>query len=360
MNKIINILEIDSKIKRYYEDEQGKQTHYENILKKIESFIERKNQLKIPTSLVNALESDRISLKNKILSIGDYDFYYFDTNSIISEFETIIRTPATNSFFSKTSNNDALDDRKRKLVTEFFDALKHYSLCDLDLPRPSPTMPAMHQCDQKFVLVDECTSTCVSCCQEKSKLINNSSFVDNGRVNISSKYTYDRKIHFRDCINQYQGKQNTHIPKEVFKNLENALINHRVIQTNRTEDRFDRVTVSHIHMFLKNLNYTKYYDDAILIHSVITGKQPDNIEHLEDDLMKDFDAMLTEYDSNFKAADRKNFINTQYVLYQLLKRHKHKCDKDHFVVMRTMSDRKSYHDRVCKTIFAKFGWEFAP
>ena len=26
------------------------------------------------------------------------------------------------------------------------------------------------------------------------------------RVNITSKYTYDRKIHFRDCVNQFQGK----------------------------------------------------------------------------------------------------------------------------------------------------------
>jgi hypothetical protein len=360
MNKIVNILEVDSKIRRFYEQEQAKRGYYENLLTKIESFLERKSKLCLPTSLVTALSEDRRLLKDKIRAIGDFEFYYFDTNAIISEFETIIRTPAANSFFSNGANNDILDDRKKDLVARFFTLVKNYCLENLDFIAPAAILPSVHRCDQKYIIVDECTSTCIACCQEKSRLVNNSSFVDNGRVNISSKYTYDRKIHFRDCINQYQGKQNTHIPKEVFKNLETALVNHRVIPSERTVDRFDRVTVSHIHMFLKNLNYTKYYDDAILIHSVITGTQPDNIEHLEDDLMKDFDAMLTEYDKNFKTADRKNFINTQYVLYQLLKRHKHKCDKDHFVVMRTMSDRKSYHDRVCKTIFAKFGWEFAP
>ena len=32
-----------------------------------------------------------------------------------------------------------------------------------------------------------------------------SSYKDTERANISSKYMYDRKVHFRDCINQYQG-----------------------------------------------------------------------------------------------------------------------------------------------------------
>jgi hypothetical protein len=359
MTKIVNILEIDSKLRKYYEDEALLIPEYRQRLATLERFADASKELDLRPALVNAMRSDCQVLLKRIRAVKDFEFYYFDTKFTIAEFENMMKTPVANSFFTREGDAE-FENRKRALAQEFFQKMRFYAPEFLDSSTEFKKSEPSPGCDAKFLVTDDCTATCVSCCQERARIVNNSSFVDNSRVNISSKYTYDRKIHFRDCINQYQGKQNTHIPPDVFKNLETALINHRVISSERSADRFDRVTVSHIHMFLKSLNYTKYYDDAILIHSVITGSQPDNIEHLEDDLMKDFDAMLTEYDKNFKTADRKNFINTQYVLYQLLKRHKHKCDKDHFVVMRTMSDRKSYHDRICKTIFSKFGWEFTP
>ena len=356
--KIVNILEIDSKIRRYYENEKKKRPTYVELVKKIDSVLQKEKEWNLRYSVIRVLIREKKTTQQKIAAIDDFEFYFFDTHKLVTEFENIIKTPVPNSFFREKNGNDDIERQKQSIAEKFFKHVTFYGSQFAHATLKHSQTSLFHSCDSKHTFVDDCSVTCIECSQEKPKLVNNSSFVDSGRVNISSKYTYDRKIHFRDCINQYQGKQNTHIPKDVFTNLEQALVNHRIISQDRTLDRFENVTVSHIHMFLKNLNYTKYYDDAILIHSVITGIQPDNIEHLEEDLMKDFDAMLTEYDKNFKTVDRKNFINTQYVLYQLLKRHKHQCQKEHFVVMRTMSDRKSYHDRVCKTIFAKFGWKF--
>lgn len=356
MTKIVNIRDIDSKLRKHYEEEEQRVPHYLFSIAKLDEFLKRQN---MRPALVDAIRSDCDALRKKIRAVHDFEFYSFDTRALVAEFDDMMKTPVVNSFFS-FCQDDAFEIRKRTLVEAYLKKMRFYAPEGFDQPLVNAAPSVLDDCDSKFVVVDDCTDTCVICFRERTRIVNHSSFVDNTRVNISSKYTYDRKIHFRDCINQYQGKQNTHIPPEVFKNLETALINHRVISSERTANRFDRVTVAHIHMFLKSLNYTKYYDDAILIHSVMTGAKPDNIEHLEEDLMKDFEAMLSEYDKNFKTIDRKNFINTQYVLYQLLKRHKHNCDKDHFVVMRTMSDRKSYHDRICKTIFSKFGWEFAP
>lgn len=357
MTKIVNIRDIDSKLRKTYEEEEKLVPEYLSKIARLEHAAENRN---LRPALVDAVRADCEWLRKKILAVRDFEFYSFDTRSIVAEFEDMMKTPVVNSFFS--FRDYAFESRKLILVRAYMDKMRFYAPEGFDPvdSTPPPPPPVAEECDAHFVVADDCTDTCVVCCRERTRIVNHSSFVDNTRVNISSKYTYDRKIHFRDCINQYQGKQNTHIPPDVFKHLETALVNHRVISAERTVDRFRRVSVAHIHMFLKSLNYTKYYDDAILIHSVMTGAKPDNIEHLEEDLMKDFEAMLLEYDKNFKTIDRKNFINTQYVLYQLLKRHGHKCDKEHFVVMRTMSDRKSYHDRICKTIFSKFGWEFAP
>ncbi len=71
---------------------------------------------------------------------------------------------------------------------------------------------------------------CQLCNAETVKLLNSSSVKDGGRINVCNKYTYDRKVHFKDCINQYQGKQNTNINPRIYDELEEQLVNHQIIE----------------------------------------------------------------------------------------------------------------------------------
>ena len=130
----------------------------------------------------------------------------------------------------------------------------------------------------------------------------------------------------------------------------------------KKEERFYNITKEHVHLFLKELEYTKHYENVNLIHYNITGKKPDDISHLEDRLLYDFDLLTDIYDKQFKnkpGFERKNFINTQYVLYQLLCRYKHNCKKEDFTILKTV-DRKSFHDVVAKNIFVILGWNHFP
>jgi len=113
-------------------------------------------------------------------------------------------------------------------------------------------------------------------------------------------------------------------------------------------------------MFLKDTVNSKHYEDVILIYFNITGKKPNDISHLEPNLLDDFDVLTNLYDKKFKRDakfDRKNFINTQYVLFQLLRRHKYMCKKQDFNILKTI-DRKSFHDDICKELFEELGWNF--
>jgi len=96
-----------------------------------------------------------------------------------------------------------------------------------------------------------------------------------------------------------------------------------------------------------------------LIHYKFTGILPDDISHLEEVLMIDFDMLSKLYDKRFKHLKRKNFINTQYVLFQLLSRHKHKCNHSDLIILKTI-DRKCFHDMVCKQLFEELGWNHTP
>ena len=69
------------------------------------------------------------------------------------------------------------------------------------------------------------------------------------------------------------------------------------------------------------------------------------------------------YDKKFKQQnfkiDRKSFINTQYTLFQLLRRHKHPCKEEDFNMLKTL-DRKSFLDDICSQLFQELGWNFTP
>jgi hypothetical protein len=103
---------------------------------------------------------------------------------------------------------------------------------------------------------------------------------------------YDRKIHFRDCINQYQGKQNCKIDDKIFEDLENEFEKHYLlVDSTQKEIKFSKITKQHILLFLKELKYSKHYENLHLIYHHLTNKSLDDISHLENKLLAD----LTHY-----------------------------------------------------------------
>ena len=126
--------------------------------------------------------------------------------------------------------------------------------------------------------------------------------------------------------------------------------------------RFENITKEHILLFLKETNHSKHYEDVVLIYHKMTGKQVNDISNLEPQLMEDFDKISNLYDKRFKFTgkiDRKSFINTQYVLFQLLRRHKYPCKKEDFNMLKTL-DRKSFHDDIVRELFESLNFNFTP
>src|SRR5690606_36346276 len=63
----------------------------------------------------------------------------------------------------------------------------------------------------KFDVINDTTHICRNCGNQKDIFNVSPSYKDTSRMNTSSRYMYKRCIHFKDCINQYQGKQNVNI-----------------------------------------------------------------------------------------------------------------------------------------------------
>ena len=199
------------------------------------------------------------------------------------------------------------------------------------------------------------------CGGETELVASSSSYKDVERVNVGSKYTYDKRTHFRDCMNQFQGKQNSTIPQKVYDALETQFDLHGLlIKSDKKQMKFSRIKKEHVLLFLKETGFSKHYEDAVLIHFNLTGTKPPDIGDLETLILNDFDKLVDTYEKIFKGdkkIQRKNFINNQYVLYQLLRRHKYACDVSEFNILKTV-ERKSYHDDICRQLFQVLGWNF--
>ena len=131
-------------------------------------------------------------------------------------------------------------------------------------------------------------------------------------------------------------------------------------QNTPREIRFSKVTKKHIFIFLKECKLSKHYENIVLIHSRITGKKPDNISHLVDRLLNDFDILIETYDKLIKnTIERKSFINSQCVLYQLLVKYNHPCNKEDFNILKTY-ERQTFHDDITSKLFEHLGWQFTP
>jgi hypothetical protein len=106
------------------------------------------------------------------------------------------------------------------------------------------------------------------------------------------------------------------IRKEVYDKLIRQLELHGLVREGDLPKsiKYEKVTKFHIGLFLKEINSAKHYEDINLIYHVITGKALNDITHLEDVLMDDFDRLSDLYNEQYiktKKIHRKNFINTR-------------------------------------------------
>lgn len=307
-------------------------------------------------NLYLGIKSDLNYIQELMFSENILFLYKNKTNKIIKDYITIMRTPIknnTSNYYENKKNlilKDYLNEIKLCIPYEFF---SNISSEDISIEETYENYCENCENKEEFIKEGEIL-VCKKCFSEIIKM----AYYNNRAYNLSvSKCSYDRISHFKECLKQYQSKQNTFIHPSVYLNLENALYNHRIIGDENQKNRFSVVKKSHIMYFLKGLGYTKHYDDCILIHTNLTGNKPNDISHLEDDLISDFSKISETYTLLYNNLERKNFINIQYILYLLLLKHNHVIDPEDFLSI-NIANKKVDRDQICLKIFETLGWEY--
>lgn len=307
-------------------------------------------------------EIDSLKKKRDIIKKREnISFYLLQITPIIEEYKKELNKPVQ-VHFMKVSSTPVNNDKINKIKDKFIRIARKFF--PIESVESFHSIPECKTClnNSPVILLGTHINICAVCGTEVD--VSQVSFAhnDNERVNITSKYQYDRRVHFKECINQFQGKQNSTIKQKVYDSIILQLVNHGLVNEDATtkEEKYANVTKQHISIFLKETGYSNHYEDINMIYHNITGKPLPDISHIEHLLMEDFDKLSNIYDEEYirtRKITRKNFINTQYVLYQLLKRHKFPCSRNDFVFLKTV-ERQGFHDDICSNLFKKLGWNF--
>lgn len=300
-------------------------------------------------------------------------FYLLDTSEIIEEYTRILDTPITISLFSPPTVTQletvSINASKQRLFVQYVQVVSELtSKYGLDIdnhdsdhkPSTHPT-PSGHDttclsCEQPELAEStefQGITICTNCgFQDNTKKLFSSmkiSYSDSERINICSKYTYEKRSHFINCIDQFQGKTKTEIEIGVIDALREEIAKYSLTSENLTKE--------HVSLFVKDLKLSKYYGDINILYHKLTGKKLHDITHLMDQLKEDFDTFVKVYYRLYpKDTDRRNF-NYQQLLFQLLSRHKYPCTPSDFNFLKT-AERKTYHEDICKEVFQELGWNY--
>ena len=376
MQHNLDIIILNDKILDHFDKEKEKIPSLRFLLREIDDTLHLNEISDIKLNLItkNNLLQTKKDIENRIRLIENDEsknFYIISTTDLLEEYRSILQKKITVNFVGK---KEKPNKKKDDIYNEFLRISSKY--IDINIENDyKQNKSNCKNCKGKNFELDDSVYICVDCGCQQDEIINMTSYRDIDRDNISSKYTYERLVHFKDAMDQYQGKQKN-IDKRIYDELEREFELYHLLIGDKDipkEIRFSNIKKHHIYEFLKELGrerrnnsekqfYTKHYENINLIHYEFTGVKPDDISHLEDSLMDDFLILSELYDKKYKheeQIERKSFMNTQHTLYQLLRNRGHKCKKEDFHILKTI-DRKEFHDDTFSELFLQLGWVYVP
>jgi hypothetical protein len=165
-------------------------------------------------------------------------------------------------------------------------------------------------CETEMVFSqNEAMFTCINCGSQQFILMDSDkpSYKDPPRE--VSYYAYKRINHFNEWLAQFQAKESTDIPQNVFDSILVELKKERILDTNNIKG----VKIREI---LKKLKLNKYYEHVPHIINRLNGQ---NAPIMNREIEEKLRYMFKEIQPSFQKycpAGRNNFLSYSYVLYK--------------------------------------------
>ena len=163
-------------------------------------------------------------------------------------------------------------------------------------------------------------------------------------------YAYKRINHFREILAQFQAKETTQIPPDVFENINQQIKKERINLSQFSDKRAKEV--------LKKLGYNKYYEHIPFIKDKLGIRPPIMTAELECTLCNLFMDIQAPY-AKVCPDDRVNFLNYYYTVYKLCELLDQVQFLPYFPMLKDR-EKRIEQDEIWRNICAELDWEFIP
>ena len=188
-------------------------------------------------------------------------------------------------------------------------------------------------------------------CEECGVFYETQEFIvtDLSNFKIKHKRIYKRLDHFKEVLSQFQGKEGKDIPRTVIERLRESIKN-------------DSPTILEVKQNLRKLQLSKYVENVLYIHHVLSGTPlpyiKREIENKMIRLFKQLERVFGLVRSRVPFA-RTSFLNYYYVLFKLLD-YLQQPELLHRVPLLKTHVRVKQHDALWRHICEELDWPFRP
>jgi hypothetical protein len=344
-NKIVNNIEIN-KTKKIPKLEKQLCNLKEKLKneKKIENRLNIKDNIKLINKEIKSIKKEN---SDYYLKNSKYLFDYFESKKNIAENKNTKKL--LNNFFNidkkKSNNNNDVDDNIIKYLSNIDD---NY----IDLNKYVIESNICKKCNKgELIHVDiEGIVICNNCSNAFELLIENEKPSYKEPPKEVCFYAYKRINHFREILAQFQAKETTQIPQEVFDNIKNQIKKERMTLKHLTNSKAKDI--------LKKLGYNKYYEHIPFIKDKLGIKPPIMTPELEEKLCNLFMEIQAPY-AKYCPDDRVNFLNYYYTIYKLCELLNQKQYLPYFPMLKDV-DKRIEQDIIWKHICKELNWQFIP
>lgn len=343
---------------------------------KIESNI---NNISIKQSDIILLKREKQQLLERLKQLENKDDlmdYYLRTGNIVFDYYNVqeqISAGAAKTINAKARPGTifaaleaAADEPQEEIVTtteqqeQGFDREKllnkYLNIVDPEMARSNvnevdDNWSECQNCGKDMIFnMNEAYISCPSCGYQDFVLIDSDkpSYKDPPRE--ISYYAYKRINHFNEWLAQFQAKESTEIPQEIFDGILMELKKERI--TNMAT-----LKLSKLREILRKLKYNKYYEHIPHILNRLNGQ---NAPVMSRDNEEKLRHMFREIQPSFQKhcpSDRSNFLSYSYVLYKFCELLELDDFLPSFPLLKNR-DKLYMQDKIWQKICSDLKWEF--
>jgi hypothetical protein len=165
-----------------------------------------------------------------------------------------------------------------------------------------------------------------------------------------SYFAYKRINHFNEWLAQFQAKETTEIPQDLYDQILLEIKKERI-------DNMGELSPSKVREILKKLKKNKYYEHVPHIINKLNGLPPPIMSReTEEELRRMFKEIQIPF-AKFCPKDRKNFLSYSYVLHKFVQLLELDQFLDCFILLKSR-EKLHQQDLIWKQICEYLKWEF--